>query len=482
MRTAGSETAQTPAEPNLETSTQEAIPGLLSLAAAKKARSFEEFAGQPLETYLMQAGIAAHRPPHIHVIRGGAETGQQAAESDAVSARSSVGSIEASSAPVSTTDAFPLCSKTQSAFDALSGLSTASAVPSAPGLLSHKDIALFVKQRLSDQTVALTHPAGSVDTAVSNRIRAQLRALYKDSLNTRKAERIATARAALASMSEEERAKINPFRSDGALPLGAESGSLLNSIQLQGMSTAEHEPLQDSAGGPGGAASVMTARQFEQTAVLRRFGLGPGPVAESISNDEDEPSTWGCGAVLAESSQQEQAPKSAASRFLSAVTSGRWKNSWRLTLRSTDRATHASFKPRRWSLIPVHFFFRLASQDPISALTIEANTHNLRVHACMDYSPLFFFTRYEYDYWVQMSKHKEDRRSSLPAQRVQKRLSNYGALRDRRWSTVVWSSLVPICKVSSHAVAVNFKKTFLWPVMHCNVHTAHFYQPIRKEK
>jgi len=260
--------------------------------------------------------------------------------------------------------------------------------------LSHKDVSLFVKQRLSNQTMALTHPATSVDTAVSNRIRAQLRALYKDSLNTRKAERIATARAGLALMSEEERAKINPFRSDGALHPGSDSGSLLSDIQMQRMSVAEHEPLPDSHGGPGGpGASVKTARQFKEAAVLRKLGSGPGPVGESISSDEDEPSTWDSSAVLAESCEQEQATKSAARRFLSAVTSGRWRNGWRFSLRSVDRATHASSKLRRWSLIPVNLSFTLASQDPTSALTIKDDTHYLQMHACMDYSHLRSFTK-----------------------------------------------------------------------------------------
>ncbi|EIE21630.1 hypothetical protein COCSUDRAFT_56833 [Coccomyxa subellipsoidea C-169] len=377
---------------------QKLAPGLHSLAASKKqAEPEESFGGVPLEAYFRQTSIAAHRPPHIPVMRTVAEVNSEdpgLAPVSSLETASSVGSIASNMANVPS-------------LDVKWDVTTSKFVSSAPGSLSHREISQFVKQRLEGPAPGAQDIALLVDTAVGDRIRTQLRTLYKDSLNIRKAERIAAARASLMSMPESKRAKINPFRSDNSLSLGARSGSFgtdvpkiqkRTSVQLVGPIVKEASlAIEPALPRPKAPEPSHLLAEMEP---LTRWG--PGPVAESISDDKEVPPVSSMAAVDEVPTEQiAEAPTAAAGSRRATRASGGWGFDWLLKRRSKDRASRVksrgSLMPRRWSS-------------------------------------------------VQMNKSKEDRRSSLPVLRTARRVSNYAALRERRWSTAVWKSLLPTRK------------------------------------
>lgn len=343
---------RTPAEPLPEavnglSAKQKAAPGLLSLAASKRQPEAEESGDRSLKTYFKRQPIAARRPPHKPVMRAATESLQPRKLTPGLAL-----------VPTRGPDAISGTLTGQHGVDVRLNL-----VEAAPSPLSHREVTQFVKQRLADPAVGAGHAA---DTAVSDRIRTQLRALYNDSLYIRKAERIAAARATLMSVPPEERAKINPFRSDNSLSLGTFSGSFgvdalrphqRSSVDLVGPLVAETSSIMSPVLGPGGVA--LTAS--EPNAVLGEDmplpRWGPGPVAESISDDVEVPAMPGTAAVSTTETkcrreQLAEAP-APAKRQRTTRTSAGWGFNWMLRRGSKERASRGSFMPRRWSLIQV---------------------------------------------------------------------------------------------------------------------------------
>ncbi len=333
---------------------QKLAPGLHSLAASKKqAEPEESFGGVPLEAYFRQTSIAAHRPPHIPIMRTVAEVGSEdprLAPVSSLETSSSVGSLVSNITNVQS-------------LDVKWDVTTSKFVSSAPGSLSHREISQFVKQRLEGPAPGAQDTALSVDMAVGDRIRAQLRTLYRDSLNIKKAERIAAARASLMSMPESERAKINPFRSDNSLSLGARSGSFGTdvpkiqkraSVRLVGPVVEEAGPAMDPAL-PCPKAPEPSHLLAEMEPLPR---WGPGPVAESISDDEEVAPVSSMAALDEVPTEQiAEAPTAATGSRRATHASGGWGFDWLLKRWSKDRASRVksrgSLMPRRWSSVQV---------------------------------------------------------------------------------------------------------------------------------
>ena len=351
--TAPAETFRTPGAVTGLAVRQKVGPGLHNLAANKKQASTGRIADQPLEALFKQPFIAAHRPPHIPAMRSAPEA-LQPNESDPLP------------------PCLPGATSTTRRGDSTSGANARagtdikqdadsvalSVMSSPPGTLSHREISQFVRERLGDPAAGTGHAAVSTDTAVADRIRTQLRALYKGSLNIKMAERMATARGGLASMTDEERAKINPFRSDNSLLLGSQCRSLgparhtqwlhssINSINHDAVACSSVSPMLDPAGTPVQLNEIMAKPTFR--------GLQPGPVGESISDDEGS----GVAAFedVLETLEEDRATQLPAADNIGKVparASFRGTLDWMMKRRSTGRVSGTSFMPRRWSLLPV---------------------------------------------------------------------------------------------------------------------------------
>lgn len=331
-------------------------PGLHNLAATKKQADTEGTEDQPLEALFKQPFIAAHRPPHIPAMRS-AQEALQLSEADPVPAPLPAAGFTTSSGDSMSGANAPAAMNIKQDADSIAS----SFMSSAPGTLSHREISQFVRERLGDPAAGTGHAAVSLDTAVADRIRTQLRALYKGSLNIRMAERMATARGGLASMTPEERAKINAFRSDNSLSLGSRRSlrpatdaqwpqSSISSISHDAVAGSTVSPMLDPAGTPVQLIETVTNPTFRDSQ--------PGPIAESISDGEGATlgpgiAVIGKGLGLLDKDRATQLPALDNESRSPARASMRWTFDWMMKRRSTDRVSGTSFMPRRWSLLPV---------------------------------------------------------------------------------------------------------------------------------
>lgn len=333
---------------------QKVAPGLHNLAATKKQANTEGTGEQPLEALFKQPFIAAHRPPHIPALRSAQEALQP-------------NEVHPMPAFLPAADSTTSEGKSMSGAHAPAGINikqdadsvALSFMSSAPGTLSHREISQYVRERLGDPAAGTGHAAVSVDTAVADRIRTQLRALYKGSLNIRMAERMATARGGLASMTDEERAKIKPFRSDNSLSLGSQSQSLGPDREARWrQNSISHEAVAGSSVSSMLEPEGTTVKLVETIVKPTSCGLQPGPVAESISDDEgatpgSDVAVFGEGLEMLEEDRATEVPAVDNDTSSPARTSKRWTFDWMMKRRSTDRVSRTSFMPRRWSLLPV---------------------------------------------------------------------------------------------------------------------------------
>lgn len=123
---------------------------------------------------------------------------------------------------------------------------------------------------------------------------------------------------------------------------------------------------------------------------------------------------------------------------------GKWLARWSRTHGTSSEKIGSTFKPRRWSLITVSGV-NLLQDGPCFCQVSERYSCTLHPRICHENDhehPCNYFAKILLSDYVQIHKRITDRRTSMPIQRP-KRFTTFAALRDRRWSSIVWGAFIP---------------------------------------